>query len=480
MKISLIGLGCSGTLVLRELSKCLPSDSRIELLLFDESNCYGPGLPYGEDTNIDSFVLNMKESTLGANSSNTSEFNEWLRAIDNTSYGAKTDHRKRVLMGKYLGEIFRSSLRELRNKNISYTLLGDSVIDITKKNDSYAVFTEHRCYISDKVVMATGHLPKKNPFGSNEKYIANPYHSIGKLYSLPKNGNIGILGSKLTAVDMAIFLGEYGCKNIYMFSKSGRLPLVQKKVTELKRYPKFNKPSANRLTAFINEFRRLLRENRVADEYLGLISTKDALASLYLELKNHSSSRDWLPILDRSKKFIDEFWLELPDNQKKLFDRKYRGLWMQMRHQMPHENAEKIYDLMTSNILKVCSGYKSISEVDDGFNLDYSGNQTKLDYVIDASGSSIDVDKIDSLLFYNLTKSEFIKKHNYGGVKIDTKSFELDGNRGVYAIGQLTQGTIFYVSAIERIVVHSKLIAKNIVNSMHIKNIVDVKEMEYE
>ena len=101
-------------------------------------------------------------------------------------------------------------------------------------------------------------------------------------------------------------------------------------------------------------------------------------------------------------------------------------------------------------------------------------------YIIDASGSSLDVDKIDSHLFDNLNKSGFIKKHAYGGIEIDTRSFELDGNSGVYAIGQLTQGPIFYVSAIERIVVHSKVIAKNIVDSIKIKSIVDVKEMEYE
>jgi uncharacterized NAD(P)/FAD-binding protein YdhS len=225
MKIAIVGMGCSGTLVLRALSENLQSSSNIELLLFEQTPDMGAGLPYGRQFNDDSFILNMESSLLGANQDDPGEFSTWLQ--QNTIEESTTGYSKRLHIGRYLAEVVQASLVKLRKKGINYSIVQDAVTDIQQDMGTYQLITQQQLHQANNVILAVGHLPKVSPFPSASTYIANPYHALSAITNIPKSSRVGILGSKLTAVDIALLLNKHGMKTIAMFSKSGLLPYVR-------------------------------------------------------------------------------------------------------------------------------------------------------------------------------------------------------------------------------------------------------------
>lgn len=464
--IAIIGMGCSGTLVLRALTARLHQDEAVEILMFEQSGEFGPGIPYGHQHGDDCFILNMQSSLLGANLSNEREFFEWLERKSINLTDEASLYVQRTLMGEYLKDVFKESLARLDGLNIRYRLIKDEVRELKKEADAYEIGVRDFSYRADHIVLAVGHQKKTTPFPGNERYIANPYHALEAIKNIPRDARIGILGTKLTAVDMALLLHKHGFENIAMFSKSGSLPLVRGSRQTEYHAPEPDKPELHRLSSFLRSFRRQLGAMN-EQEYDGFVSGRNEHARLRKEIRQAAGIRKWHALLDRSKDFIDEFWLNLSAFKKHLFLRKYQGMWMSYRHPMPLKNAHKITQLLGDRLLSVYSGYVSMafdSEL-QAFRVAVDGEPLTVDYVIDATGTPVELLKIDSPLIQNLLQQSFIAQCEFGGARIDPDTYRLQGQDNIFAIGQLTRGTIFYVSAIERLLVHAEVIASQLVAS---------------
>ena len=69
-KIAIIGMGASGTLVLRELSEALSGSDSVEILLFEMQNEIGPGIPYSTSSSDDAFLINMRSFQMSLDKNN--------------------------------------------------------------------------------------------------------------------------------------------------------------------------------------------------------------------------------------------------------------------------------------------------------------------------------------------------------------------------------------------------------------------------
>jgi uncharacterized NAD(P)/FAD-binding protein YdhS len=465
-QIAIIGMGCSGTLVLRTLTERLKQNDSVEILLFEQSGEFGPGLPYGRRYGDDCFILNMQSSLLGANLKNEREFFDWLAENSVKPQDDAALYVRRSLMGDYLNDLLQMSLARLDELNIRYSLVSDEVLDIRKTASAHEIVSAERMYQVDHVVLALGHLKKLSPFPENERYIANPYHELDVIRNIPRDARIGILGTKLTAVDMALLLHKNGFEKLCMFSKSGTLPLVRG--TRQTEYcaPEPARPETHTLSAFLRTLRRQLHV--LGDsEYAGFVSDRNEYARLKKEIKQSAQIRKWHALLDRSKDFIDEFWLNLSTFKKHLFLRKYQGMWMSYRHPMPLANARKISQLLGDRLLSIHAGYASMkfSAERQAFDIEVDGGPITVDYVVDATGTPVKLRKIDSPLIRNLTNSDLVTQCEFGGVQINPRTYQLKDHRGIFIIGHLTRGTVFYVSAVERLLVHADVIASQLAAS---------------
>jgi uncharacterized NAD(P)/FAD-binding protein YdhS len=462
-RIAIVGMGCSGTLALRALASRLHRNDRVEILLFEQSGEPGPGLPYGRRYGDECFILNMQSSLLGANLKNEREFIEWL---EERSVSLKDDaslYVQRSLMGDYLRDLLHKSLARLDELNIGYAVISNEVTDIRKTVSAYEIISNGFTHHVDHIVLAVGHLKKRSPFPGNERYIANPYHELDAIKNIPRDARIGILGTKLTAVDIALLLHKNGFEKISMFSKSGTLPLVRGSRQTEYEAPEPDKPETYTLSAFLRALRHKL--NALGDsEYEGFISARDEYSRLRKEIRQSTQIRKWHALLDRSKDFIDDFWLNLSTFKKRLFLRKYQGMWMSYRHPMPLANARKICQLLGDRLLSVHSGYASMRYLNEcqAFEVTVDEGPISVDYVIDATGTPVELRKIDSVLIGNMLRREIIVQCEFGGVQIDPRTHQLENSRGIFVIGHLTRGTIFYVSAVERLLVHADVIASQI------------------
>ncbi len=471
IKIAIVGVGFSGTMVTRFLSEMLEKNSKVELLLFEKSSQLGAGMVYGSQFNDECFILNMQSALLSANSNNSNEFLEWLRLKKHLTSEKNEDnyYSQRYLMGMYLEEIIQKSLLKFKQKNIPFNIISEEILNIVQEKGDYCLIGKKNKYKVERIVLAIGHLPRVSPFNHN-KYIANPYHSINTLSKINKSASIGILGSKLTAVDIAIILDKYGSKNKVMFSKSGRLPLVRgildSNTQDLDDLLIHN-DSKSSLSNFLRFLRNKFKILNIPSEYKGFINCKDQKRRLELELIMATKHRTWHNIFDATKHYIDKYWIKLDTKQKKLFLNKYYGIWTSYRHPMPFNNAEKIYQMLKKEELKIYSNHKLI-RISDNNKFEVTLNNNKVlvfDYIVDATGTPSNIYLLDSTLIKNLINGKFISAYESGGVEFNTETHELHNMKGVFVIGPLTYGKIFYTSSIERLMIHANIISSNLVLS---------------
>ncbi|WP_429392300.1 FAD/NAD(P)-binding protein [Robbsia andropogonis] len=466
MRIAIIGLGCSGTMVLRAIADRLREGDPIEIRLFESQKEVAAGIPYGAAFNDDCFVLNMQTSLLGAHPQRPEEFMDWL-AGQSPSVVDGTDYIARTRMGGYLASVLQASMARLRQLGIACEIVRDEVCDMQVRGNEYLLFGTTQTYTADRVVLAPGHLKKRKPEGSGKRYIANPYHALHLVRAIPPNAKVGIVGSKLTAVDMAILLREQGGRRISMFSGSGRLPLVRGVRPPEDRLPVVRRPKGASLRSFLKAIRDQVRTMQAPAEYEAFLSGRDEAVRLAHELEQASAPRLWHALLDETKHFIDDFWQELSPFHKRLFLRKYQGLWMSYRHPMPPSNARKIAGMLADGSLTVHSGYRGASACPDGQLTVRAGDQEVIvDYLIDASGTPADVREIDSPLVANLLRNGIVARCEFGGIECEPATHRVRPLSNVYVIGQLTRGRIFYVSAIERIAIHALVIAADLMRAV--------------
>lgn len=458
-RIAIIGGGCSGTLVTQALSRMGGQAGISEVLLFDESGGFGPGLPYGRDTNDGEFILNMASSLLSASAGQPDGFDRWLQQVCAGQAEVSGGYVRRSLMGAYLQDVAAQAESAFAARGVKLVRVAQAVTDIDRGASGFHVATAQHAWHVDQVVLALGHLKKRSPFPGVAHYHANPYHDLGAIKAeLPHNASIGILGTKLTGIDMALLLGRLGVKRIHMFSHSGQLPLVRGALPTTAPVRPEQRYAGDTLRGFLRWFRE---SHPCGHEYPGLMTIRDPLVRIGREIEAAHAVRDWQLQLDATKEDIDRCWAALRPDQKRRFFRKYQGLWMSYRHPMPLDNARKIQALLQAGRLSVHPGYRAtrLAEGRPGFQVELAGGTLALGGILDATGVAGNLARIDSPLIENLIDCGLVRQHELGGIAIDAQSLQVLGQPGLFAIGALTQGALFYVSAVERLLLHAQHIA---------------------
>ncbi|WCM94239.1 FAD/NAD(P)-binding protein [Acidovorax sp. NCPPB 2350] len=458
-RIAIIGAGCSGTLVCRNLVPAAQKGLVSAVTIFDASGDFGPGLPYGAESTSDAFILNMTASTLGIGEP-PDDFLDWL-----ASQGHGGGYVPRRMFGQYLRTALANAVRDLEDAGVAVRRVAHPVADIGRTARGYAIAAQPGDALHfDRVVLAIGHLRKVSPFGAHERYFANPYHALRAIaQAIPAEASVGILGSKLTAIDMALQLREMGVRRIHMLSHSGRLPLVRGVVpatgdfrTEIPLEPR----------AGVRGFFRAFTTSRAFEaEYPGFFTIRDPRQRLDLEIAAAARPRPWQLFLDGTKHVVDAYWQHMDGPQQRLFHRKYKGLWMSYRHPMPLDNALKIRRMLDEGSLAIHGGYRSIGRSGAGFAAQLASGSLPVDYAIDATGVSGNIGRIEDPLVSRLIDKGMLLQHPGGGIQVHQDSFRVEGEPGLFAIGPLTQGTWFYVSAVERLKIHAHALAHALVHS---------------
>lgn len=297
-----------------QLMRQLPRGAR--LLLIDPEPRRARGLAFG--TRCASHWLNVPAGRLGWDAAHEGGFIDWLQR-QHGAYGP-ADFVPRMLLGDYLAQSLTAAEQAATSRGVQVHTLIDRVSGLTGLADG-----AHQLQLAsgascraDKVVLTTGHLAPESPrvpgapaWGS-PGLIDQPWNDAA-LAALPEDGDVLLLGSGLSAIDMLTWLqdrGHVGC--VTMLSRRGLLPQPHR---SLEARP---------------------RPGLVPDHALegarGLANMLRAVRSWAAQA--HAEGHDWRDVMANLRGCTPRLWQRLSTHERSQFLRHLQPWWDTHRHRL--------------------------------------------------------------------------------------------------------------------------------------------------
>ncbi|MGA5304707.1 FAD/NAD(P)-binding protein [Nucisporomicrobium flavum] len=308
--VAVVGGGCSGVLVTRELL----SNSEDDVVLVEPGEP-GGGVAYGSARPW--HLLNSRAGAMSADPDDPGHFARWSGA-------APAEFRPRSEYGRYLRTVLdaavaahpgRFRLRQARATRV-FPEAGRGTVVL---DDGTAVRADH-------IVLATGGpAPARQRLG-HPNYIDDPWRP-GALDALPPDRPVLLVGTGLTAVDVALTLTADGRRTapVVAVSRRGLLPLTHTVAAA---------PPAAPALDDCATLRDVVRAVRAAAGDAG----------------------DWRPVVDGMRPYLDRLWTALTADEQDAFLRHLARTWECHRHRMAPEVAARVVGLREAGLLEIRRG----------------------------------------------------------------------------------------------------------------------------
>jgi uncharacterized NAD(P)/FAD-binding protein YdhS len=320
--VAIVGLGFSGAAAAIGLLRDLPAGSR--LLLIEPSPRRARGLAYG--TRCASHWLNVPAGRLGIDPAQESGFVDWLQAQHGPAYAA-ADFVPRMLMGDYLGHALAAAEQAASARGVAVMTVHASVRALRNEAGADAgddtgmkvlLLDDGRELRADAVLLATGHLPPEQPriagapAWGTPGLVAEPWGDAA-LTELPEDGEVLLLGSGLSAIDVLTWLQDRGhTGRVTMLSRRGLLPQPHR---SLEARPHPGLAPAQALPA-CDGLRPMLR------------AVRDWAA------RAHAEGHDWRDVMASLRGCTPHLWRALDERGRRQFLRHLQPWWDTHRHRL--------------------------------------------------------------------------------------------------------------------------------------------------
>ena len=477
--IGIIGGGASGVALAAKMVESLPvglSTADLSIVLFDARGFNG-GNAYAPDVRT-----NLMNTTCGAvdrNFGGAFGLLDWARGHP-PSVGAASDaYLPRPVVGEYLSGLLARAQRHAAARGLRLDLVQDEVVDIARPAEpdgSYSLRTRAGDdFAAEYLYLALGHLEpaRTEVYQSADGYYHNAYPIRRIVEEIPKQARVGVLGTRLTAIDVALGLvggGHTGA--IHCVSRRGLLPSVRAdrgKYTfqQLEREDLVKRLAGVKRKLGLSEVAAMLgQEMEVAagrPVALGDVVKGDIPPIAYYEQEialAKGRARPWQAVLYATNRNIDLLWHHLAEDDKHLLMSEWLNEWLTYRASIPRENAERILKLMKSGQLTVQGGAQGVrwdrGRGIFGIELDGGSSSVDVDYLVAATGSASRIEDADSTLVRNLLNKGLIVPHRYGGIdcvfetgQVIARDDAAVGEPRMFALGPITSGVYFFTTALE-------------------------------
>lgn len=487
--IAIVGGGPAGlSLCIQLYSKYrdLRDSQHIEIIIFEKSNDIGFGLPY--KNNETSYRINLPKKMMDIIPEENCAFSTWINSSANLI--KNNNFPPRHYFGLYLNYRAKEIQKNAEKQGVKISFLTEHEVTNIKADSSekFKLHINHngknKIYTANYVVLSIGHIPNSNfqQFTENPTFQQNPWdkNSYNKIST---NDTVGIIGSRLTAIDIALKLREVNHKGkICMVSRSGLLPTVKNE--GLSRY------NFKYLTS--HNFKNLLRKSICLDDIVKLIEQELSCCLGYqfsidsfikharhynpLDRINFEINRlklkqtNWQTILSTSYQFIAHVWPLLSFKDQSLYVNKYHSIFMTYLCSSPLESALTIQNLLVNKQLHV---YRDLTGIQYQ-NLQYQFSFKKhppifTQHLINACGSGQDIKSI--FMLKEMLKQNLISNHPLGGIGVDPRTLcsinaEGKSNSRIYALGDLVKGACFINIEVKRVTEQAKKISQQIISNV--------------
>ncbi|MDI9347318.1 MAG: FAD/NAD(P)-binding protein [Methylacidiphilales bacterium] len=437
-KIAIIGAGFCGVALCYSLRKKFPNSS---ITIYSRSSLIGSGVAYG--TNSPFHLLNVPAGRMGMIDGQENDFYLWLCEQGYTYH--PEDFVPRKLYGEYLRSYFvkTPSLTVVRSNVIAIQTNHESAHIVTDKDDMHQV---------DLAILALGNFPSKIPQGitnlpweSSSNCISDPWHpasQANKLLTISPSANVLLIGSGLTALDIASLLLDKGIKSIVAMSRNGVLPQPHRGLHVIPEVAvscdSIIRQSSLRLK--LHQFRMTLSQVR-------------------------NNGGDWRDLFIELRKITPELWQSLSIVEQSKFLKKIAPFWETHRHRISPQLHAKITEAIKN---KLVTFYKAncISATMINGVIQVSTSSKKIptiraDCIINCTGPNVDITKEKDPLIEQLVKQGTIipDSHNLGLQVTNTyRTVNSRGevNKNLLYLGPLLKAKYYEATAVPELRAHVK------------------------
>jgi uncharacterized NAD(P)/FAD-binding protein YdhS len=452
--VAIIGAGFCGSMVAVNLLR--KAKQHVDVALIERSGSFARGLAYG--TTDRSHLLNVPAAKMGAFPDDHEHFYRWACAnpeeLQRQGVHAVEPHSflPRVVYGKYLAGLLdqangaHGSLRRITAEAIDVAPQANGRLRVNLRN-APALIAQH-------VVLAIGNFPPGDPklrdqrFHRFERYLENPWSEQTRK-KLAKPGDVLILGSGLTALDLLLSLAPLKSQGtIHVLSRRGLFPRPHRIVEP---YSSFLDEKSLPKTA--REACRLIRLQVEQAEARGI---------------------DWRAVIDSIRPYSQQIWRQWAIEERRRFLRHLKAFWEPHRHRAAPEVLELKSQLEKAGRLQCHRGrISSISPETDSLSVQFRDSnahkekELRVGYVVNCTGPECNYHKLkDPLVVQLFSRGIIVPDSLFLGLDVDLGGaiLNLQGERvtHLHTLGSPQKGILFETTAVPELRVQAAKLADRI------------------
>jgi uncharacterized NAD(P)/FAD-binding protein YdhS len=427
-----VGAGFSGVLTAVRLLRA-PDGPRV--LLIERGARFGRGAAYA--TASPHHLLNVRGANMSALPEAPNHFLDWLG--DSDADGELT-FVTRDRYGQYLQALLRDAARQGSGRLV---FEHDEASGLIRQEGGWRIeMAMGRTLRADAVVLAIGNLPPPTPRGvdtslaESGRFIGEPWSWIEANRAV--QGDVLVLGSGLTAVDVALWVQDQRPGSaILALSRHGLLP----------------RPHA--------------RAERSRPAPTGLAHTPLDLAAWVRRAGPH----DWRSAVDALRPHVQDIWRDWSLTQRRQFLRHLRPWWEVSRHRLAPQVDARLQDLRREGLFEVEAGRLLRLEPErDGVEALWTPRgggperRRRFAVAVNCTGPLSEVGRSTDPLVRGLLASGLARADDCGlGLDVDALSRPLgdDGqpSAGLFAVGPLTRGAVYEMTSVPDIRIQAAQVA---------------------
>jgi uncharacterized NAD(P)/FAD-binding protein YdhS len=487
VSIALVGAGASAVALLHALHARDDMEPG-ELLIYDPSAHLWRGRAYQPDD--DCVRVNSVPTDMAVVAHDENHLSNWLRAreimLGRSAFTDKISGSTfipRAVYGDYLEQSARQALLLLGRRGWHVTFIRQRVTHIRQRGAQLEIESDSERRIVDYAVVATGAGPPTDVYGlaGADNFIADPYPVARTLFGLPDDAAVAVIGTGLTAVDIALGLRAKGHRGrIRLLSRSGSLPGVRQRAVPIHMHhftsAAFESIRKSNGQLSVRDVTELMQREfaywgedpaeLVAE--IGDVRHESGINRLRRHLSEVDSDSLALRIVQQAVPEVGpDIWPYLPDHeQEQMLKAHYRTI-MSLCCPMPPTSAKALLAMADSGQLTVESDIEGIRANGTGFEVTVGGITTAADVVVSAVNARVRgystgaASLVDSLVSQGLAVM-----HPRGGLvtrRQDSRASRPDGSTSaIYTLGDPASGSFFFTFGVQSLVDRAVDIARDL------------------
>ncbi|MBV9747837.1 MAG: FAD/NAD(P)-binding protein [Acetobacteraceae bacterium] len=456
--IAVIGAGFSGTLLSLHLLRRCPRTTRV--MLIEQGGQFGRGQAYS--TGNASHLLNVPAARMSAFHDRPDSFLDWLGGLPEAARDGVEPVAEafvpRRLYGAYIRDLLKEEIR--REPRSRLQLVRGEVTGVDRGGPALRLLLDRgRELAANLAVLAVGNFPPAPAPVADPSFYDTPLYrpdpwAPGTLADLDPASPVLLIGTGLTMVDVVISLLDQGHAGpIHALSRRGLLP---------RRHGGGKLPDGDDVPELPNRLGDLLRFLRG--------ETRRAAAA----------GGSWQPVVDGLRPFTQDVWQTMPQEDRVRFLRHLRPWWEVHRHRMAGPVADRIEAAQANGQMQVRAGrIRGYERTTDGMvevafrprGGERLGDERlatlRVARVVNCSGPGADYDRIAHPLVRSLLRDGTARPDALRlGLDVTSTCALLNREGGIsrrlFAVGPVTKGTFWEMTAVPDIRRQCELLAQHL------------------